>query len=83
MDQDDIFRLLLIVLLLANRQLAGDNRKNTGTNTDATNNSLSLIDEDDDGFNYTMINDLLILVMATQLFANPDNDSSTNIDTTF
>lgn len=70
MNQSDIFRLLLLVLLLANRQLA------PSQNAD---------DEDNDGtapFNYTLINDVLILVMITQLFCNPDADSNIN-NTTF
>lgn len=64
MDQDDIFRLLLTVLLLANRQLADETE---------TDNAA-------DDFSYTTINDLLIIVMATQLFSSPENGEK---DTTF
>ncbi len=67
MNQEDIFRLLLIVLLLANRQLASDAHSDDSDETDE--------------FSYTMINDLLILVMATQLFDG--TDSSTQTNTTF
>ena len=56
MDQSDIFRLLLIVLLLANEEL--ENNKN---DTDPSTN---------DDFSYRRINDLLILVMAFSLFDN-------------
>lgn len=55
MNQEDIFRLLLIVLLLANRQLAS----NDGEDED---------DGDDEDFSYTSINNLLIFAMLTQLF---------------
>ena len=67
MNQEDIFRLLLIVLLLANRQLASDVHSDDSDETDE--------------FSYTMINDLLILVMATQLF--DVTDSSAQKNTTF
>ena len=67
MNQEDIFRLLLIVLLLANRQLASDAHSDDGDETDE--------------FSYTMINDLLLLVMATQLFDGTDSFAQKN--TTF
>ena len=69
MDQQDIFRLLLLVLLIANRQLSDGNTEDTssGSSTDTTD------------FSYTLVNDLLIIAMATGGFAdtttsNADND---------
>ncbi len=56
MNQEDIFRLLLMVLLLANRQLAPDE---------------STSDDADKDFSYTMINDLLAITMASFLFSDP------------
>ena len=51
MDQQDIFRLLLLVLLIANRQLSDGNTEDTssGSSTDTTD------------FAYTLVNDLLII----------------------
>ena len=57
MNQQDIFRLTLTVLLLANRQLSESS--------------------DDDDFSYTLINDLLLLTLATKGFSNNDNDGTT------
>lgn len=59
MDQQDIFRLILIVLLIANRQLS-----NQG-------------DETDDEFSYTLINDLLLLTLASKGFDSDNDDGTT------
>lgn len=72
MNQEDIFRLLLIVLLLANRQLADDN----GNRSDSDST------DEDNSFSYTLINDFLILTMITKLFCNPSSNTTTT-DTTF
>ncbi len=72
MNQEDIFRLLLIVLLLANRQLADNN----GNRSDSDST------DDDNSFSYTLINDFLILTMITKLFCNPSPNTTTT-DTTF
>lgn len=71
MDQQDIFRLLLLVLLIANRQLSDDNTEDTssGSSTDTTD------------FSYTLVNDLLIIAMATGGFA--DTTTSTTDNYTF
>lgn len=64
MNQEDIFRLLLMVLLLANRQLAPDE---------------STSDDSDQSFSYTMINDLLAITMASFLFSTPtENEDATS-----
>lgn len=59
MDQQNIFRLILIVLLIANRQLS-----NQG-------------DETDDDFSYTLINDLLLLTLASKGFDSDNDDGTT------
>lgn len=77
MNQDDIFRLLLLVLLLANRQM--------GEVTDR-NNAAALSDDDPDTtpvFSYTSINDLLIIFMIIKLFCLPADTSTDNANTTF
>ncbi len=66
MDQSDIFRLLLIVLLVANSQLSPSQNSTDTENPD---------------FNYTSINDILILAMFIKLFASPTAEEETN--TTF
>ena len=66
MDQSDIFRLLLIVLLIANEQLSPTQSK---------------CDEETDEFNYTTINDILILAMVLRLFASPASDDTTTTTT--
>lgn len=64
MNQEDIFRLLLMVLLLANRQLAPDEPTS---------------DDSDQSFSYTMINDLLAITMASFLFSTPtENEDATS-----
>lgn len=64
MNQEDIFRLLLMVLLLANRQLAPDETTS---------------DDSDQSFSYTMINDLLAITMASFLFSTPtENEDATS-----
>ncbi|GEM_PF-2612889 len=73
MNQEDIFRLLLIVLLLANRQLADDNDDQSDSDSS---------DTDDSSFSYTLINDFLILTMITKLFCNPSSQT-TATETTF
>ena len=71
MDQQDIFRLLLLVLLIANRQLSDDKTEDTssGSSTDTTD------------FSYTLVNDLIIIAMATGGFA--DTTASTADNYTF
>ncbi len=66
MDQSDIFRLLLVVLLLANSQLSpkNDNERTT-----------------DEPFDYTAVNNLLLITMFIKLFASPEVEEETN--TTF
>lgn len=54
MDQSEIFRLLLVVLLLANKQLSP-----TSEQTERTS------------FDYTAVNDVLILTMLLRLFDAP------------
>ncbi len=68
MDQQDIFRLLLLVLLIANRQLSDDNTEDTssGSSTDTTD------------FSYTLVNDLLIIAMATGGFADTTTSPADN-----
>ena len=68
MDQQDIFRLLLLVLLIANRQLSDDNTEDTssGSSTDTTD------------FSYTLVNDLLIIAMATGGFADTTTSTADN-----
>lgn len=56
MNQDDIFRLLLIVLLSANRQLEQLNADSDTGDTAAAR------------FNYGSLNDIIILSMFMQLF---------------
>ena len=64
MDQSEIFRLLLIVLLLANKQLSSTESENENTQ-----------------FDYTSVNDILILTMLLRLFDAPNPIEQTN--TTF
>lgn len=68
MDQQDIFRLLLLVLLIANRQLSDDNSEDTssGSSNDTTD------------FSYTLVNDLLIIAMATGGFADTTTATTDN-----
>lgn len=54
MNQEDIFKLLLIVLLLANREIS-----RTGDRDD----------ESDAAFSYSALNDVLILVMLLNGFS--------------
>ena len=68
MDQQDIFRLLLLVLLIANRQLSDDRSDNASSSSPA----------DTTDFSYTLVNDLLILAMATGGFADEQSDSTDN-----
>ena len=68
MEQNDIFRLLLLVLLLANRQL------------DETSGKTVASDENE--FSYTDINDLMILAMFLRLFSAGGTDETPK-DTTF
>lgn len=64
MDQSEIFRLLLIVLLLANKQLSSTESENENTQ-----------------FDYTSVNDILILTMLLRLFDAPNPIEQNN--TTF
>ena len=68
MDQPDLFRLLLLVLLIANRQLSDGNTEDTssGSSTDTTD------------FSYTLVNDLLIIAMATGGFADTTTSTADN-----
>ena len=82
MTQSDIYRLLLTVLLFANRQLSSlnapsagsDNRScgcfGTAAQTDNAANPAST-----DGFSFSGINDLMIIVMFASLFS-PDGTTS-------
>lgn len=54
MDQSEIFRLLLVVLLLANKQLSPTSEQAERTS-----------------FDYTAVNDVLILTMLLRLFDAP------------
>ena len=71
MDQQDIFRLLLLVLLIANRQLSDDNSEDTSSGSP----------DDTTDFSYTLVNDLLIVAMATGGFA--DTTATTTDNYTF
>ena len=64
MDQSEIFRLLLVVLLLANKQLSPSQ------------------ESEQSSFDYTAINDVLILTMLLRLFDSP-GQSETDKNTTF
>ncbi len=64
MDQSEIFRLLLVVLLLANKQLSPSQQSEQSS------------------FDYTAINDVLILTMLLRLFDSP-SQSETDKNTTF
>lgn len=68
MDQQDIFRLLLLALLIANRQLSDDR---SGDDT-------SPVADETTGFSYTLVNDLLIIAMATGGFAGTSTTASDN-----
>ena len=68
MDQQDIFRLLLLVLLIANRQLS-DDRTDDDTSSSADNAT---------DFSYTLVNDLLIIAMATGGFAETSTTTTDN-----
>lgn len=68
MDQQDIFRLLLLVLLIANRQLSDDR---------TADDTSSATDETTD-FSYTLVNDLLIVAMATGGFADTSTTTTDN-----
>lgn len=65
MNQEDIFRLLLLVLLVANRQLS---------DSQSSDNAVSSETSD---FSYTLVNDLLILAMATGGFADTATTTAT------
>lgn len=65
MNQEDIFRLLLLVLLVANRQLS---------DSQSSDNAVSSETSD---FSYTLVNDLLILAMATGGFADTTTTTAT------
>lgn len=71
MNQEDIFRLLLLVLLVANRQLSDSQSSDDSAASDETSD-----------FSYTLVNDLLILAMATGGFADTTN-STASADYTF
>lgn len=78
MNQDDIFRLLLIVLLSANSQLNTLNKKESDINNqNGTDETPS--------FNYTAINELLIFAMLLKLFdySDDNNTNPTPRNTTF
>lgn len=68
MNQEDIFKLLLIVLLLANREIDRTKSENAVASGDA--------------FSYSSLNDILILVMLLNGFSSPSPVSS-NSGTTF
>lgn len=72
MNQEDIFRLLLLVLLVANRQLS---------DSQSSDNDNAVSSETSD-FSYTLVNDLLILAMATGGFADTTTTTATT-DYTF
>ena len=81
MTQSDIYRLLLTVLLFANRQLSSLNTPSDSSQTCNCNNPTSSAASGSsqsastsDEFSYTGINDLLLLVMFTSLFS-PDGDT--------
>ena len=79
MTQSDIYRLLLTVLLFANRQLSSLNAPDAGGQTcncsDGTTNSVSSGE-----FSFSGINDLMILVMFVSLFSP---EGGTTSGTTF
>lgn len=80
MTQSDIYRLLLTVLLFANRQLSSLNAPSdadgqTCNCSDETTNSVSSGE-----FSFSGINDLMILVMFVSLFS-PEGGSTSG--TTF
>lgn len=79
MTQSDIYRLLLTVLLFANRQLSSLNAPDADGQTcncsDGTTNSVSSGE-----FSFSGINDLMILVMFVSLFS-PEGGSTSG--TTF
>lgn len=80
MTQSDIYRLLLTVLLFANRQLSSLNAPSdadgqTCNCSDGTTNSVS-----SDEFSFSGINDLMILVMFVSLFSP---EGGTTSGTTF
>ena len=83
MTQSDIYRLLLTVLLFANRQLSSLNTASDSSQTRNCNNSTSSAAgssqaaSPSDEFSYTGINDLLLLVMFTSLFSPDGNTSGT------
>ena len=79
MTQSDIYRLLLTVLLFANRQLSSLNAPDAGGQTcncpGGTTDSVSSGE-----FSFSGINDLMILVMFVSLFSP---DGGTTSGTTF
>lgn len=80
MTQSDIYRLLLTVLLFANRQLSSLNAPSdadgqTCNCSDGTMNSVSSGE-----FSFSGINDLMILVMFVSLFSP---EGGTTSGTTF
>ena len=82
MTQSDIYRLLLTVLLFANRQLSSlnapdDSSQNRNCCNAASSSSATSSTSTTDDFSYTGINDLLILVMFTSLFTPDGNTSGT------
>ena len=82
MTQSDIYRLLLTVLLFANRQLSSlnapdDSSQNRNCCNTASSTSATSSTSTPDDFSYTGINDLLILVMFTSLFTPDGNTSGT------
>lgn len=79
MTQSDIYRLLLTVLLFANRQLSSLNAPDAGGQT--CNCSGGTTDSVSSGeFSFSGINDLMILVMFVSLFSP---EGGTNSGTTF
>lgn len=79
MTQSDIYRLLLTVLLFANRQLSSLNAPDAGGQT--CNCSGGTTDSVSSGeFSFSGINDLMILVMFVSLFSP---DGGTTSGTTF
>lgn len=82
MTQSDIYRLLLTVLLFANRQLSSlnapdDSSQNRNCCNSGSSASTTSSTSTADDFSYTGINDLLILVMFTSLFTPDGNTSGT------
>lgn len=79
MTQSDIYRLLLTVLLFANRQLSSLNAPDAGGQT--CNCSGGTTSSSSSGeFSFSGINDLMILVMFVSLFSP---DGGTTSGTTF